>query len=65
MIEQDGTRRRVSGVPQKSTKENVSVIGQPREVWVRPPLSLRAASAPTRTTWTSLRARECERWLVT
>jgi hypothetical protein len=65
MFEQDKTRQWTSGVPQKATKENVSVIGLPGVVWVRPPLSSHAASAPTRTTWTSLRTRECERWLVT
>ena len=31
MFEQDLTRQWTSGVPQKATKENVSVVGQPRE----------------------------------
>jgi hypothetical protein len=30
MFEQDKTRQWTSGVPQKATKENVSVIGLPR-----------------------------------
>ena len=31
MVEQDGTRHRVSGAPQKATKETSSVIRLPRE----------------------------------
>jgi hypothetical protein len=31
MFEQDKTRHRVSGAPQKATKENISVIGLRRE----------------------------------
>jgi hypothetical protein len=65
MFEQDKTRHWASGVPQEATKENVSVIGLPREsVWVRPPVSSHAASAPTRISWTSLRTSEFDRWLV-
>jgi hypothetical protein len=51
MVEQDGTRHRVSGAPQKATKETESV-------WARPPVSSLAASTPDRTSWTSSRKRE-------
>jgi hypothetical protein len=57
MVEQDETRHRVSGAPQKATKETSSVIRLPRERLGEAP-GLVAASTPDRTSWTSSRKRE-------
>ena len=58
MVEQDETRHRVSGAPQKATKETSSVIRLPRERLGEAPVWSLAASTPDRTSWTSSRKRE-------
>jgi hypothetical protein len=49
MVEQDETRHRISGTPQKATKETSSEISYRVCVWARPPVSSLAASTPDRT----------------
>jgi hypothetical protein len=58
MVEQDETRHRISGIPQKATKETSSVIRLPRERLGEAPVWSLAASTPDRTSWTSSRKRE-------